>query len=68
MQEIEFKAEIIRLKDLLKKTSMLASGGMAKNIIREEGIILNGKPCFIPGKKVTKGDQVIFDHYLIKIV
>lgn len=68
MEEIEFEAEMIRIKDLLKATNILPSGGMAKNIIKEEGVILNDKPCFIPGKKLVKGDTVIFDTYKIKIV
>ncbi|MGO3017699.1 MAG: RNA-binding S4 domain-containing protein [Anaerococcus sp.] len=68
MKEIEFKAEMIRLKDLLKATDILPSGGMAKNIIKDEGVLLNGEACFIPGKQLNKGDQIIFDDYLIKIV
>ena len=68
MQTIEFEADMIRLKDLLKATDILPSGGMAKNIIKEEGAILNEKPCFVPGRQVFKGDVVVFDDYMIKIV
>lgn len=68
MEEIEFKSDNIRLKDLLKATDLLPSGGMAKNIIREEGVYVNDQPCYIPGKQLVKGDRVIFDDYLIKIV
>lgn len=68
MEEIEFKSDNIRLKDLLKATDLLPSGGMAKNIIREEGVYVNDQPCYIPGKPLVKGDRVIFDDYLIKIV
>lgn len=68
MKEIEFKADMIRLKDLLKAADILPSGGMAKNIIKDEGVLLNGEACFVPGKQLNKGDKVIFDDYLIKIV
>lgn len=69
MKEIEFRAEkTIRLKDLLKAADIVSSGGMAKNIIKDQGVILNGESCFVPGKQLNEGDQIIFDDYLIKIV
>lgn len=68
MQEIEFEAEMITIKDLLKATNIIASGGLAKSIIREEGVKLNGENCFIAGKKLYKGDEVVFDDFKIKIV
>lgn len=66
MEIIEFKTTEIRLKDLLKATDLVASGGLAKLIIREEGVILNDEPCCIAGKKVHPKDEVIFDG--VKIV
>lgn len=66
MDIIEFRSEEIRLKDLLKATDLIPSGGLAKLIIREEGVILNNEPCYVAGKKIHPGDEVIFDG--IKIV
>ncbi len=66
MDIIEFRSEEIRLKDLLKATDLIPSGGLAKLIIREEGVILNDEPCYVAGKKIHPGDEVIFDG--IKIV
>lgn len=66
MDIIEFRSEEIRLKDLLKVTDLIPSGGLAKLIIREEGVILNDEPCYVAGKKIHPGDEVIFDG--IKIV
>ena len=66
MDIIEFKTEEIRLKDLLKATDLIPSGGLAKLIIREEGVIVNDEACFIAGKKLHPGDEVIFDE--IKII
>lgn len=66
MDIIEFKTEEIRLKDLLKATDLVPSGGLAKLIIREEGVLLNDEVCFEAGKKLHPGDEVIFDE--IKII
>lgn len=68
MKTLEYQAEMIRLKDLLKVTSLLPTGGAAKLVIKEEGVLLNGEECFIPGKKLFPGDEVIFEDYQIKIV
>ena len=66
MDIIEFKAEEIRLKDLLKAIDLVPSGGLAKLIIREEGVVVNNENCFTAGKKLHPGDEIIFDG--IKII
>ena len=66
MDIIEFKSDEIKLKDLLKATDLVPSGGLAKLIIREEGVLLNDEPCYVAGKKLHPGDEVIFDG--IKII
>ncbi|WP_299032244.1 RNA-binding S4 domain-containing protein [uncultured Anaerococcus sp.] len=66
MEVLEFKTEEIKLKDLLKATDLIPSGGLAKLIIREEGVLLNNEPCYIAGKKIHPGDEVIFDE--VKII
>lgn len=68
MEELEFQTEMIALKDLLKVTKILPSGGIAKAIIKEEGVLVNGEPCFVPGKKLYKNDWVIFDDIKITII
>lgn len=68
MEKIEFNAEEISLKDLLKATNILPTGGLAKHIIKDEGVLLNGEICQIPGKKLHKKDQVVFDDFEITIV
>ena len=68
MEELEFQTEMIALKDLLKVTQILPSGGIAKAIIKDEGVLVNGEPCFVPGKKLYKGDWIIFDDIKITIV
>ena len=68
MEKIEFYAEAISLKDLLKATNIIPTGGLAKNIIKDEGVLLNGELCHIPGKKLHKKDLVVFDDFEITIV
>lgn len=68
MENLEFEAEMITLKDLLKVNQLVPSGGLAKVIIKEEGVLLNDEPCYVPGKKLYKGDRVIFDYIIITII
>lgn len=68
MEKLEFEAQMITLKDLLKAAQIIPSGGIAKLIIKEEGVLLNDEACFIPGKKLYKGDVVIFDDVEITII
>lgn len=68
MENLEFEAEMITLKDLLKVNQLVPSGGLAKVIIKEEGVVLNDEPCYVPGKKLYKGDRVIFDYIIITII
>ena len=62
MEKIEFKTEMILAKDLLKATDIAQSGGEAKHLIREYGIIVNGDEIFQAGKKLYKGDLVEFNN------
>lgn len=69
MEKIEFKSEMILAKDLLKATDIAQSGGEAKHLIKEYGIIVNGEEIFQAGKKLYKGDLVEFnDQFEISLV
>lgn len=68
MEKIEFESEEIKLKDLLKATNIIPTGGLSKSIIKEEGVLVNGSPSFVAGKKLHKGDIVEFDDFYITIV
>lgn len=67
MENLKFETEEIKLKDLLKVLDLIPSGGLAKLIIREEGVLVNGEGCFVPGKKVHPGDEIVFDDVKITI-
>ena len=69
MEKIEFECEMITAKDLLKATDIAQSGGEAKHLIKEYGILVNGEEFFQAGKKLYKGDKVEFNNqFLISLV
>lgn len=68
MKEIEFESEFITVKDLLKATGLVQTGGMAKALVKDEGVLLNGEEIFIPGKKLKNGDVIVFRENKITIV
>lgn len=65
MEKIEFECEMITAKDLLKATDIAQSGGEAKHLIKEYGILVNGEEFFQAGKKLYKGDKIEFDHQIL---
>lgn len=68
MEKIEFEAEVIAAKDLLKALDIIPSGGMAKQIIKNEGVLINGEVSYVPGKKLYKNDTLEFDNFIITII
>ena len=61
--------EFIKLEAALKYVNATESGGMAKAVIQEGLVSVNGEICTMRGKKLYPGDQVCFEGntYLISI-
>ena len=59
--EINIVTEFIKLEAFLKLANAVGSGGMAKNVIQDGLVTLNGEPCTMRGKKLYDGDKVGFD-------
>ena len=61
--------EFIKLEAALKFANAVESGGMAKTVIQEGEVLVNGEVCTMRGKKLYHGDKVRFDgvNYLISI-
>lgn len=68
MTELEFNLELsphIELYQLLKVTGLCGSGGMAKHVIADAEVTVNGavetrKRCkILPGQRVTFGNTTI---------
>lgn len=61
--------EFIKLEAALKFANATESGGMAKAVIQDGLVQVNGEVCTMRGKKLYPGDKVIYQGttYLICI-
>ena len=61
--------EFIKLEAALKFADAVPSGGLAKTVIQEGEVLVNGEVCTMRGKKLRPGDKFTFDgqDYLITI-
>ena len=61
--------EFIKLEAALKFANVTASGGMAKAVIQDGLVQVNGEVCTMRGKKLYPGDRFSFQgsQYLICI-
>lgn len=53
--------EYIKLDSFLKLANAVSSGGMAKNLILDGCVTVNGEVCTMRGKKLRDGDAVGFE-------
>ncbi|HHZ02408.1 MAG TPA: RNA-binding S4 domain-containing protein [Tissierellia bacterium] len=67
MEKIKITTEYIKLSQLLKLANAVDGGGMAKNVIAEGLVKVNGEVVLQRGKKLRAGDLVEFngEKYLI---
>ena len=68
MEKISINTEYIKLDQLLKFTNAVEGGGMAKNVILDGLVKVNGEVVLQRGKKLRKGDVVEYNNekYLIE--
>ena len=61
--------EFIKLEAALKYANAAESGGMAKTVIQEGLVEVNGEVCTMRGKKLYPGDRFTYENtpYLICI-
>ena len=66
---VVISTEFIKLEAALKLANATASGGMAKAVIQDGLVEVNGEICTMRGKKLYPGDKVRFENvtYLICI-
>lgn len=67
-EEIEIVGEFIKLDSLLKFAGLTETGGIAKEIIQEGRVKVNGEVCTQRGKKIRRGDIVGIDEIEQEIV
>ena len=55
---VNIKTEYIKLDQLLKFSALAESGAMAKDMITDGIVSVNGEVCLMRGKKIRAGDTV----------
>ena len=68
-QNLTIHTDFIKLQDAMKYANAAESGGMAKTVIQEGEVLVNGEVCTMRGKKLYPGDSFTFmdSTYLICI-
>lgn len=67
-EKIKIDSEYIKLQDLLKLGGAVDTGGMAKVLIQNGDVIVNGEVCTMRGKKMRKGDVAVIDDITLTVV
>ena len=60
-QPVAITTEFIKLESFLKLANAVESGGMAKNLIQDGFVLVNGEVCTMRGKKLRPDDKVTFE-------
>lgn len=68
MKEIKIDSEYITLGKFLKYVSAVDSGAVAKMVILDGQVLVNGEVDVRRGKKLRDGDVILFDNvqYIVK--
>ena len=61
METIKINTEFIKLDSFLKLTNLCESGGLAKTMIKEGTVTVNGEVETRRGRKLYKGDKISFE-------
>lgn len=61
METIKINTEFIKLDSFLKLTNLCESGGLAKTMIKEGVVTVNGEVETRRGRKLYKGDKISFE-------
>lgn len=65
--EVSISTEYIKLDQLLKFAGLTDTGGLAKEVIQEGLVKVNGEVCTMRGKKVRPGDTVSVEGYQVTV-
>ena len=67
MQKIQLKDDYIKLGQALKAAGLVESGVMAKIVIQDGQVKVNGQTELQRGKKLVSDDVVKFDNEVLQI-
>ncbi len=62
MEKVTINTEFIKLDQFLKFVSVVESGGVAKVVINDGLVKVNGEVCTQRGKKIRANDIVEFEN------
>lgn len=65
--EIKIQTEFIKLDSLLKFAGVTETGGIAKEIIQEGKVKVNGDVCTMRGKKIRPGDKISIEEIELEL-
>ncbi len=68
MEKISINTEFIKLDQFLKYANAVGSGGVAKMVILDGLVKVNGEVCIQRGKKIRVNDVVEFEDYKFTVV
>ena len=68
MEKLLIRDEYIRLCDALKLCGIAETGGIAKLMILDGLVLVNGEECLMKGKKLYEGDTFSFEGEGYKII
>ena len=65
--ELEIKEDFIKLDSALKFSSLVPTGGIAKMVILDGLVKVNGETCLSRGKKLKDRDSFEFQNVIYNI-
>ncbi len=66
-EKISITGEYIKLDSLLKFSGVTETGGIAKEIVQQGKVKVNGEVCTQRGKKIRRGDRVRIDEIDVEL-
>ncbi|MBO5382989.1 MAG: RNA-binding S4 domain-containing protein [Ruminococcus sp.] len=66
--EVNITTEFIKLDSLLKFSGLVDTGGVAKELVQNGDVSVNGEVCTMRGKKIRSGDVVAFDEFEVIVL
>ena len=66
--EVNITTEFIELDSLLKFSGLVDTGGVAKELVQNGDVSVNGEVCTMRGKKIRSGDVVAFDEFEVIVL
>ena len=64
---VTIRTPFIKLEQLLKLAGLTDTGGLAKGLIQDGYVSVNGEVCTMRGKKIRGGDVVTVEDYEVTV-